>query len=80
MRDYTVYFIIKRNGHAYLHQMETVARNQREAISYVRKSVFEDTGRHAFHCTTKKPIKTEKGLEWDGMVYTNYSDTFNALW
>ena len=80
MRDYTVYFIIKSNGHAYLHQMETVARNQREAIGYVRNSVLEDTGRHAFHCKTKKPVKTEKGLEWDGMVYTNYSDIFNTLW
>lgn len=80
MKDYTIYFVIKRDGHAYLHQMETVANNQREAITYVRNAVREDTGRHAFHCTTKKPVKTERGLEWDGMIYTKYCDVFHTLW
>lgn len=80
MRDYTVYFIIKKNNHGYLNQQTIKAKNQREAIKAVKEKVLADTGKHAFSCTTQKPERASDGMRFNGMTYTRYSDLFNTLW
>lgn len=80
MRQYIVYFILKKNSHGYLKQMEVTANNQREAIASVRKSVKESTGRNAFGATCKAPKGVPSGMEFNGMIYTRYSDLFHTLW
>jgi hypothetical protein len=80
MKTYTVYFIIKKNNHGYLHEKTVEASNQKEAIKLVRDQVPEECGRNAFHCTCKKPIRTKDGMEMNGIIYTKYSEVFNMLW
>ena len=80
MKDYTVYFIIKKKGHGYLHERTVKARNQKEAIKTVKEKVMEDCNRCAFSCTCKKPVRTENGMEMNGKIYTRYSELFNMLW
>lgn len=80
MKDYTVYFIIKKNNHGYMNQKTVVAKNQKEAIAAVKEKVKENTGRHAFQCSCKAPEKMECGLYYNGWVYTRYSELFNQLW
>lgn len=80
MKNYKVYYIIKKHGHGYLNETEVTARNQREAIREVRQSVRTNTGRNAFHCTTHPPIKVKRGVEYDGMIYSRYDELFHTLW
>ena len=80
MKDYTVYFIIKKDGHGYLNQAEVSAKNQAEAIASVRKSVRESSGRNAFSATCNAPVRVKDGMLFNGGTYTRYSELFNRLW
>ena len=80
MKTYKVFYMIKKDSHAYLHNMEIEAYNQKEAKVLVKKIVREKTNRHAFHVTCKEPIKTKYGLEWNGMTFTKYNELLNRLW
>lgn len=80
MKDYTVYFIIKKFNHGYLTQKTVSAKNMKVAIQIVKDTVKTETGRHAFTCTCKAPIKNKNGLEYNGKTYSKYSELFNQLW
>ena len=80
MKMYKVFYMIKKDGHAYLHNMEIEACNQKEAKVFVKKIVREKTNRHAFHVTCKEPIETNYGLRWDDMIYTCYDPLLERLW
>ena len=80
MKDYTVYFIIKKDGHGYLNSETATAKNQKEAKKQVKELVYKNTGRTAFGCTCKAPIRVKSGMEFNGGVYTRYSEWFNTLW
>lgn len=80
MRDYTVYFIVKNDGHGYLNQAEVSANNQKEAVASVKKSVRENSGKCAFCATCKVPERVKGGMLFNGMIYTRYSELFNRLW
>lgn len=80
MKTYKVFYMIKKDGHAYLHNMEIEAYNQKEAKVLVKKIVREKTNRHAFHLTCKEPVKNKYGLEWNGMTFTKYNELSNKLW
>jgi hypothetical protein len=80
MKEYTIYFIIKKNGHGYMNQETVAAKNKAEAIRLVKANILENTGRNAFQCTTKQPVIRDGVLEYNGMLYTRYSDLFHTLW
>lgn len=80
MKTYTVYYIIKQNRHGYLRNETVEANNQKEAIKAVREQVREKTGRNAFSATCKEPVKIERGLEFQGSIYTRYCEYDNSLW
>lgn len=80
MKKYNVYYIIKKNGHGYLRNMEVDAHNQKEAMQIVKEAVLRETGRNAFHKTCKAPVKTKYGMQYDGMTYTRYNEYTKSLW
>ena len=80
MNQYTVYFIVKKNNHGYLNQIEVTARNQREAIAIAQEQVKESSGRNAFGATCKAPKRVAGGMEFNGGTYTRYSELFHTLW
>ena len=51
MKFYKVFYMIKKDGHAYLQHMTVGAYNQKEAKVLVKKIVREKTNRCAFHVT-----------------------------
>lgn len=80
MKIYTMFYMIKHDGHAYLQHMTVGADNQKEAKVLVKKIVREKTNRCAFHVTCKEPVKNKYGLEWNGMTFTKYNELSNRLW
>lgn len=73
MKEYTVYYVIKMNGHAYMYCLNAFAPNSATAVKRVRDHVFDETGRNAFTATTTPPknpkIEVIKGLppsKWKG--------------
>lgn len=80
MKKYTVYYIIKRDGHGYLRWSTIDAENQKTAIKRVKDSVKLETGRTAFRATCKEPASHKQGLLFDGMIYTRYNKESNRLW
>ena len=80
MKMYKVFYMIKKNGHAYLEHMIVEACNQKEAKVLVKKVVRENTNRCAFHVTCEEPVKNKYGLEWNGMTFTKYNELSNRLW
>ena len=80
MRNYTVYYCIKRDKHGYLRHHDVEAKNQREAIRQTQIYVKESTGRHAFWCTCKAPVETDKGLDLVGGVFTRWYKPWRQLW
>lgn len=80
MKDYTVYFIIKKDNHGYLNQQTVQARNRENAIKAVKAKVLRDSGRNAFNCTMQKPERVANGMRFNGMTYTGFSELFNRLW
>lgn len=80
LKNYTVYFVIKKNNHGYLNQETVTAENQKQAIRMVKDSVYKNSGKNAFYCTCEEPEMTKAGLVFNGGTYTRYSDVFNQLW
>ena len=80
MKMYKVFYMNKKNGHAYLEHMIVEACNQKEAKVLVKKVVRESTNRCAFHVTCEEPIKNKYGLYFDGGTYTKYNELLNRLW
>lgn len=80
MKSYIIYFIIKKNNHGYLNEIQIEAVSKKEAIIKTKKMVMENSGKHAFACTNRKPVKTKTGLEFNGMIYPKYSELFHMLY
>ena len=80
MKDYTVYFIIKKDAHGYLNQETVTAQTQKEAIRQVKEKVKRNTGRTAFTCTCKPPKRVQAGMIYNNSLYTRYNETWNLLW
>ena len=80
MKDYTVYFIIKKEAHGFLNQETVKAQNQRDAIKLVKEKIRKNTGRTAFRCTCKAPVRTKDGMFYIDGTYTKYNETWNMLW
>lgn len=80
MKEYTVYFIIKKHSHGYLNQQNIEAKNQKEAIKLVKEKVKKESDKNAFSCSCKAPIYGVNGLEYNGMYYMRFSESFNTLW
>lgn len=79
-KEYTVYYIIKMDGRGYIRHKNVIAPNQKQAYIMVKNDVKKNDGKHAFHTTCKEPVKTDYGLEFDGMTYTRYNEMFDTLW
>lgn len=80
MKMYKVFYMIKKDGHAYLEHMIVEACNQKEAKVLVKKVVRESTNRCAFHVTCEEPIKNKYGLIFNDKIYTRYNEAFKTLW
>ena len=80
MKDYTVYFIIKKDRHGYLNQETVKAHNKKEAVKMAREMVRANTGRNAFNATCNSPLVTRTGCLFNGMLYQKYDPTFHTLW
>lgn len=68
---YDIYYIIKANGHQYVHCMSAVAGNVKDVKTIVRAVVFHQTGRNAFSMTNGKlpdSIAWEYVTERDGVT------------
>lgn len=55
MKDYEVFYFIKRDRTEYLCSIMVMEDNARDACKAAKQIVFERTGRNAFRPTTKKP-------------------------
>lgn len=55
MKNYQVFYWIKKNSHEYLEHMFVSANNAKEACKICKEHVKEQTGRNAFRPTTKVP-------------------------
>lgn len=55
MKNYQVFYWIKKNRHEYLEHMFVSANNSKEACRICKEQVLEQTGRNAFRPTTKAP-------------------------
>lgn len=55
VKKYPVYYTIKMNSMSYEYCMEVEAATAREAAKLCKETVFKETGRNAFHPTTKAP-------------------------
>lgn len=80
MKDYTVYFIIKKDRHGYLNQETVKAHNKKEAVKMVRDMVKTNTGRNAFSATCNSPLVIQAGCLFNDMLYQKYDPTFHTLW
>lgn len=49
MKKYRVYYTIKMNSNQYVYYLNVEAKNQKEACDMVKRAVFKETGRNAFH-------------------------------
>ena len=59
MKNYQVFYWIKKNSHEYLEHMFVSANNAKEACRICKEQVKEQTGRNAFRPTTKAPDISE---------------------
>ncbi len=55
MKNYQVFYWIKKNRHEYLEHMFVMASNAKEACKICKEQVKEQSGRNAFRPTTKAP-------------------------
>jgi hypothetical protein len=55
MKNYQVFYWIKKNRHEYLCHMFVAAQNAKEACKICKEQVLLQTGRNAFRPTTKVP-------------------------
>ena len=73
-KEYRVWFTLKMNNHAYVHDTVVTAHNKREAFDTVERYVQRNWKRHAFHKTTKAPVWKDGRFEWDGYIYTHANE------
>ena len=59
MKQYQVFYWIKKNGMEYLEHMFIRAYNKREAFAICKATVKEKTGRNAFRPSTEPPTDHE---------------------
>lgn len=59
MKNYQVFYWIKKNSHEYLEHMFVSANNAKDACRICKEQVKEQTGRNAFRPTTKAPDVSE---------------------
>lgn len=63
MKNYQVFYWVKKNRHEYLEHMFVSANNAREACQICKQQVKAQTGRNAFRPTTKAPdLEAYRGL------------------
>lgn len=55
MKNYQVFYWIKKNSREYLEHMFVSANNAKDACRICKEQVKEQTGRNAFRPTTKAP-------------------------
>lgn len=59
MKNYQVFYWIKKNSREYLEHMFVSANNAKDACRICKEQVKEQTGRNAFRPTTKAPDVSE---------------------
>lgn len=59
MKNYQVFYWIKKTNREYLNHMFVSADNAKEAYKVCKQQVKEQTGRNAFRPTTKAPDLSE---------------------
>lgn len=59
MKNYQVFYWIKKNHHEYLEHIFVSANNAKEACQICKERVKAQTGRNAFRPTTKAPDLNE---------------------
>lgn len=55
MKQYEVFYWIKKNSREYLEHMSVIANSAKDACRICKEQVKEQTGRNAFRPTTKAP-------------------------
>ena len=81
MKKYTVYYVIKRDGHGWLRHHDVMAKNQKEAFRLTKEHVYNTIKRNAFWCTCKIPVELDDGtLEWDWRNFPRYYAPWKQLW
>lgn len=55
MKNYQVFYWVKKNRHEYLEHMFVSANNAKEACKICKEEVLKQTGHNAFRPTTKAP-------------------------
>ena len=86
LKQYKVWFVIKKNNHGYLKSMEVEASNQKQAKEIVDEEAARKYGAHAFWKTFKQPVERPDGsVEYDGSVicprvYKAPNGTITMLW
>lgn len=70
MKEYQIYFVIKKDNCGYIKTMVVSARNKKEAFAAVEEASRKYYKRHAFYKTTTPPVEMENGVLYDGMLYT----------
>lgn len=78
MKEYTVYFEIRRNRHGYLKQHTVDANNKKQAFELVEAYSQTTYKRHAFNKTTEPPQYENDGIFFNGMLWTRARG--NQLW
>ena len=81
MKEYTVWFIIKKEGHGWVKKFTTQAKNQKEAKEKALEYSLSKLDRYAFYRTCHAPVETDSGLHWHGAgVFTRYCDWMQRVW
>ena len=70
MKEYVVWYIVKKNGHGYLYKHRTKAKNKKEAFQSTREACERLHSAHAFGMSTNGPEFTTNGASYNGMIYT----------
>lgn len=65
MKNYQVFYWIKKDRHEYLEHMFVMANNAKEACRICKEQVFKQTGRNAFRPSIKAPdLEAYKNLPY----------------
>lgn len=78
MKQYTVWYIIKRNNRGYVHHSEVEASNQKEAMKLTEEDAKQRFDRHAFSKTTKEPVwEGGEPSDWETRPLTIAGDRYS---
>ncbi len=75
MKEYIVWYIVKKNGHGYLYKHYAQVRNRKEAFQATREACERLHSAHAFSMSTKGPELSAGGTNYNGMIYARASLT-----